>query len=303
MAHEAASSVAPTTVAAVPARRVRVALAQLAPTLGNVELNAQWHEEQILAAKEAGAQLIVFPELSLTGYYLRDIVPDVALDANGPLLARLAAVAGDMGLVIGFVEAGERDRYYNSAVWFERGQLVQVHRKVYLPTYGLFDERRYFAAGHRFRALESAVLGRVGLLVCEDLWHVSAAAIYQADEVDWLVCVANSPARGVSGPEVDTAETYRIVTRTYATLLGAGVIVVNRAGVEEGLCFWGGSMVVGPSGEVLGQAPAFDSALTIVDVDLGDLRRQRIMTPLGRDSRPEVTLAEFTRMQRRRYEE
>lgn len=303
MPHEPVTSIADSAAASAPSRRVRVALAQLAPTLGNLELNARWHEEQIGAARAAGAQLIVFPELSLTGYYLRDIVPDVAIPVNSPILTRLADAAGDLGLVVGFVEAGAGDRYYNSAAWFERGRLVQVHRKVYLPTYGLFDERRYFAAGHRFRALESSVLGRVGILVCEDLWHVSAAAIYQADEVDWLVCLANSPARGVSGPEVDTAETYRIVSRTYAKLLGAGVIMVNRAGVEEGLCFWGGSLVVGPSGEVLGEAPAFDPSLTIVEIDRGEIRRQRIMTPLGRDSRPEVTLAEFARLQRRRYED
>lgn len=289
-------------VSRVP-RRVRIALAQLAPMLGDVAVNASWHEERIVAARQAAADVIVFPELSLTGYYLRDIVPDVALAADSPLLGRLADAAGDMALAVGFVEAGTGDRYYNSAAWFEHGRLVHVHRKVYLPTYGMFDERRYFAAGDRFRAFESPALGRVGVLVCEDLWHVSAAAIYQADEVDWLVCLANSPARGVSGPEVDTADTYRHVTRSYATLLGAGVIVVNRAGVEEGLCFWGGSSVVGPGGDVLGQAAPFDPDLLYVDVDLGEFRRERLMTPLGRDTRLDVTWAEIDRIRRRRFSE
>ncbi len=304
MAQPAGVSTATATAGATgSARCLRIALAQLAPTLGNLAVNAGWHEQQIAAAKAAGANLIVFPELSLTGYYLRDIVPDVALTPTDPLLERLAALAGDAGLVVGFVEAGEGDRYYNSAAWFESGRLVHVHRKVYLPTYGLFDERRYFAAGRRFRALQSPLLGRVGLLVCEDFWHLSAAAIYQADDVDWLVCIANSPARGVSGPEVETAETYRTVARTYATLLGAGVVVVNRAGVEEGLCFWGGSLVIGPGGDVVGQAPPLDPALTLIEVDPAELRRQRIMTPLSRDSRLEVTLAELSRIQRQRYEE
>lgn len=284
-----------------PGRRRRVALAQIAPTLGDIDRNFELHVEQIERARGAGADAIIFPELSLTGYYLRDIVPEVALPIASPVVERLATLAGDTACVFGMVERGPGDRFYNSAVWTERGAVRGVHRKVYLPTYGLFDEGRYFAAGERIRAWNSPTLGRVGLVVCEDLWHVSIAAIYQADEIDWLVCIANSPARGVSGLTVATADTYSHVARTYATLLGAYVVVVNRAGVEEGLCFWGGSLVVGPSGEVLGQAPQLDPALTLIDVDPAELRRQRTITPLGRDHRLEVTLAELERIQRGRY--
>ena len=132
---------------------------------------------------------------------------------------------------------------------------MHVHRKVYLPTYGLFDEQRYFAAGERFQAFDTPRFGRVGILVCEDFWHLSAAAIMQAEEVDMLICVANSPARGVDGRPIRTAETYEHLAKSFAQLLGAVVMLVNRVGFEDGLCFWGGSMAVGPDGRTMAQAP------------------------------------------------
>jgi NAD+ synthase (glutamine-hydrolysing) len=173
---------------------------------------------------------------------------------------------------------------------------------VYLPTYGLFDEQRYFAAGERFLAFDTAQFGRVGILICEDFWHLSAATIMQAEEVDLLVCVANSPGRGVEGPKVRTAEAYEQFARTFAQLLGAVVIVVNRVGFEDGLCFWGGSMTVGPDGRIIAQGPMLDEALCIAAFDPAELRRQRLITPLARDERLLVTIEELNRIKRRRYE-
>jgi predicted amidohydrolase len=177
-----------------------------------------------------------------------------------------------------------------------------VHRKVYLPTYGLFEEQRYFSPGKRFQAFQSPRFGRLGILICEDLWHVSAVAVMQAEEVDVLVCVINSPARGVEGPKIGTAETYELLARTFSQLLGALVIIVNRVGFEDGLCFFGHSMAVGPDGRILGVAPQFDECLAIVRCDLADLRRQRLITPLGRDEQLLVTIEELERIKRRRYE-
>ena len=285
----------------MPASHVRVALAQIAPALGDLRHNLKLHVEQIEAARRENADLIVFPELSLTGYYLRDIVPDIALDADSPELAPLLEAAGDMSVVFGFVEQDPRHRFFNSAALAEGGRVTHVHRKVYLPTYGLFDEQRYFAAGHRVRAFQSAKLGRVGIVVCEDFWHISVATILQAEEIDWLICIANSPSRGVQGREVRTAHTYRHICQTYAQLLGTMVVLVNRAGCEEGLCFWGGSLVAGPSGDILGAAPPLDPALTVVDVDLAELRRERISTPLARDERLLLTIEELQRVKRNQY--
>ncbi len=281
---------------------LRVAMAQIAPFLANRERNLALHLAQIEAARQQDADLIVFPELSLSGYFVRDMVPDVAIGRSAPEIRRLVEAAGSAALVVGFVEESSRHRFYNAAFFAEEGRIVHLHRKVYLPTYGLFDEQRYFAAGERIRAFDTARFGRVGLLICEDFWHLSAAAIMQAEEIDMLICVANSPARGVDGPTIRTAETYEHLSKTFAQLLGAVVVLVNRVGFEDGLCFWGGSRVVGPDGRTLAEAPMLDESLTLAAIDLGELRRQRLITPLARDERLLLTIEELQRIKRRRYE-
>ncbi len=281
---------------------LRVALAQVAPVLGDLQKNLAMHLEQIKAARRQHADLIVFPELSLTGCFVRDMVPDLAVSPAGPEIARLIDAAGPMAMVVGLIEESRQHCFYNVALWAEGGRVIHVHRKVYLPTYGLFDEQRYFAAGQRFLAFDTARFGRVGILVCEDFWHLSAATIMQAEEVDLLVCASNSPARGAQGPKVRMAETYEQFAKTYAQLLGAVVIVVNRVGFEDGLCFFGGSLAAGPDGRTLAQSPPFDPALSVAAFDPAELRRQRLITPLARDERLLLTIEELNRIRRRRYE-
>jgi NAD+ synthase (glutamine-hydrolysing) len=279
----------------------RVALAQIAPVLADRQRNVGLHLEQIEQAREQEADLIVFPELSLTGYFVRDMVPDVAIAPDAPEIRALIDAAGPMALVLGFVEESPQHRFYNSVLYAEGGDVVHLHRKVYLPTYGLFDEQRYFAAGERFMAFDTARFGRMGILICEDFWHLSAAAIMQAEEIDVLVCPSNSPGRGIDGPQIRTAETYEHLSKAYAQLMGAMVIIVNRVGFEDGLCFWGGSSVTGPDGRTIAQAPMLDESLTLATFDTADLRRQRLITPLARDERLLLTIEELQRIKRNRY--
>ena len=278
-----------------------MALAQIAPVLADRQRNVGLHLEQIKAARAQEADLIVFPELSLTGYFVRDMVPDVAIAPDAPEIRELLDAAGPMAVVLGFVEESPQHRFYNTALYAEGGRVVHLHRKVYLPTYGLFDEQRYFAAGERFLAFDTARFGRMGILICEDFWHLSAAAIMQAEEIDVLICPSNSPGRGVEGPRVRTAETYEHLSKAYAQLMGAVVIVVNRVGFEDGLCFWGGSSVTGPDGRTIAEAPQLDESLTLATFDAADLRRQRLITPLARDERLLLTIEELNRIKRNRY--
>jgi NAD+ synthase (glutamine-hydrolysing) len=280
---------------------LRMALAQISPVLGDQERNLALHLERIEAARRQQADLIVFPELSLTGYFVRDMVPDLALSPTGPVIGRLIEAAGASSLVAGLVEESARHRFFNTAFFAEGGRIVHLHRKVYLPTYGLFDEQRYFAAGERIEAFDTARFGRVGILICEDFWHLSAAAIMQAEEVDLLICLANSPARGVDGPQIGTAQTSEQLCAAFAQLLGAVVVLVNRVGFEDGLCFWGGSMVVGPDGRTIAKAPMLDEALTLAVFDPAELRRQRLIAPLARDERLLLTIEELNRIKRQRY--
>ena len=277
-------------------------MVQMSPILGDRQRNLAMHLERIEEARGQDVDLIVFPELSLTGYFLRDIVPEVAMTRDAPELQELARAAAPAALVAGFVEEGPGHNFYNAAFYAQAGQVTHVHRKVYLPTYGLFEEQRHFTAGKRIAAFDTAQLGRVGLLICEDFWHLSAVTIMHAEEIDMLICPVNSPARGVDGPKIRTAETYERLTRAYAQLLGAVVLFVNRVGFEDGLCFWGGSMAVGPDGRTLAEAPPLDEAITIATFDPAELRRERLITPLGRDEQILLTLEELQRIKRRRYE-
>jgi predicted amidohydrolase len=281
----------------------RVALAQIAPVLGDRQRNLDLHLSQIAEARRQNADLIIFPELSLTGYFLRDIVPDVALHRDASELRQLAEAAALAALVVGFAEETPDHLFFNSALFAEAGKILHVHQKVYLPTYGLFEEQRYFARGRRMHAFNSQRFGRVGLLVCEDFWQIASATIMQAEGVDLLICVANSPARGVDGERIRTAETYERLSQTYAQLLGCVVVVCHRVGFEDGLCFYGGSIVVGPDGNLIAEAPTLDESLTIAEVDREELRRARMITPLARDVQLLLTLEELDRIKRERFAE
>ena len=304
-----AANVQPMADAADKRRRqpMRIALAQIAPVLANRERNLPLHLEQIEAARRQGADLIVFPELSLTGYFVRDMVPDVALGASAPEIEQLIDAAGEMALVFGFVEESPEHRFYNAALYADSGRAVHVHRKVYLPTYGLFDEARDLAPGNRFRAFEAPLRSagprrpwRAGVLLCEDLWHPSSAYLLARAGVDLIICPSASPGRGVGhGSELGTAQSYDVITRTYAQLFTAYVVYCNRVGYEDGINFWGGSRIVDPEGHLVGEPAGRDEGMPLHRLDLAALRRARIANPMLRDERHDIVDAESRRLHRR----
>ena len=175
--------------------RHTIALAQINPTLGDLERNLALHEKTAEEAIGRGAHLLVFPELSLTGYFLKDIVSSVALSLTSPFVSRLRDLSRRIDLVVGFVEETPEHLFYNAALYLSRGEIHHVHRKVYLPTYGIFDEQRYLAAGGRVRTFQTGI-GRCALLICEDMWHSSTAYVASLDGMDLLICLSSSPGRG-----------------------------------------------------------------------------------------------------------
>ena len=287
---------------------VLVALAQVAPRLGDVAANLERHLAILEEARAGGAHLVVFPELSLTGYFLKDLVPDVALRLDSAPVASLAAACAEVDAVVGCVVETPDFRYHNAVLYLSGGAVHHVHHKVYLPTYGLFDELRYMAPGDRFRAFE-APLRRAepprpwsaGLLICEDMWHPTAAALLARQGVDALLCPSSSPGRGVvQGAALGTALSYDHMTRTYAQLFTSYVVYCNRVGYEDGISFWGGSRVVGPDGAVIGEPAGSEEALVWHRLDLGTLRRVRLAYPLLRDERHSLNDDESDRLRVRR---
>jgi len=276
--------------------RLSVALAQIDPALGDRGRNLERHREWVKQAAEAGAQLLVFPELSLTGYFLKDLVPDSAIQLDSPQMRELAGLSADLDVVLGTVLESPDHRYFNASLYFSRGELQHVHRKVYLPTYGMFDEQRYFAPGDRFRSFATP-FGRAGILVCEDIWHLSSAYILSLEGVDMIICPSSSPGRGITTDErLGTAESYALVCRTYAQFLTTFFLYCNRVGFEDGANFWGGSMVIGPNGDIIAQQQDADEALVLAHIDLADVRRERLANPLLRDERIELTINELRRV-------
>ena len=277
-------------------RHFRLAVAQIAPTLGDLEKNLTLHEKMARQAIEQSANLLVFPELSLTGYFLKDQVPSVALRADSPLLQRFRELSLRVAMVLGFVEEAPDHRFYNAAAYLEGGEIRHIHRKVYLPTYGIFDEARYLAAGDRVRAFDTA-LGRMAILICEDLWHPAAPAIAAWDGAEILICPSASPGRGLGQAEpFQNATTWERTLRTCGDLLTSYVVYANRVGYEDGACFWGGSEVVTPGGETLAKARYLEEDLLLAEMDPGGLRRARMANPLLRDERMELTLRELSRI-------
>lgn len=278
---------------------IRIALAQTAPRLGLVAENLGRHLDLIAAARAAGADLVVFPELGLTGYQLQDLAAEVAMRLDDPRLGELAAAADGMSAIVSFVEEAPDHRLFIAAALLEDGRIRHVHRKLFLPTYGLFDERRFFAPGDALRAARSRLGIGIGIGVCEDFWHLPVPQLLALDGAQLLVNVSSSPGRDLAATNevgLGTATSWWTLMRTYAQLTTSVVVFVNRVGIDESIAFWGGSQVIAPSGRVVFGAPLFDEGLHIVDVDLRDVRRERIGLPLLRDERPELIVREYERI-------
>ncbi len=281
----------------------RVALAQIAPRLGELDANLALHLEAIQRARRQGAGLVVFPELSLTGYLLRDDVPEVALRIEDPRLARLLRASRDIDVVLGLVEESPGHRFYNAAAYLSGGRVLHVHRKVYLPTYGMFDEGRDFAAGDRFRTF-AAPFGPAGLLVCEDAWHPSAPWLLAQEGAEVLFVLSSGPTRGARPKQKDVSSVavWHQLLRTTAQFLTTFVVYVNRVGYEDGLNFGGGSIAVDPFGRELAALPALEPALAVTELDPEVLRRARTAYPLLRDEKLDLVRRELDRLLVRRYD-
>ncbi len=278
------------------AQRLLVRLAQVEVRLGDLDWNLQRHLEIIGRAATDGVDLLVFPELSLTGYYLRDLAYEVAVAADGPVMGRLAEAAGGMTVVVGFVEEDRRHRLFSSAAVLQGGKVAFVHRKVYLPTYGMFDEARYLTAGDRVRVFEWDGVGRVGIMICEDAWHPSVPLILSRQGADLMVATAASPAEGLWPGRMAVQAAWEDMLATYARLFQCIVLFCNRAGCEDGFAFWGGSGAWGPDGREICRAPLLQAAEVDCEIDLRDVRQARVSASLVADERDELTLRELERI-------
>ncbi len=278
---------------------MKVAVAQIECVLGDIARNVEKHIEYCEEAISKNAELIVFPELSLTGYSLKDINTDVALvPAKSSALKKLMQISKKLDIICGLAEEGERFEIFNSAAYFSGGAFKFSHRKVYPPTYGLFEELRYFSRGKDCFAHETK-FGKLALLVCEDLWHVSLPYIAAMDGAKILIGIAASPTKLVAGSE--SFVNYDVNTeqhRTFARLLSSYLIFANRVGYEDGVNFWGGSEVVDPFGNVVSVAKLFEEDMIYADIDLSEVKRARQQARHFLDEDMEITMMNLRRIQK-----
>ncbi|HEX2979627.1 MAG TPA: nitrilase-related carbon-nitrogen hydrolase [Anaerolineaceae bacterium] len=278
--------------------KISLALAQINTHLGNVEANLEKHLALIRDARGQGADLLIFPELSLTGYVLQDLVPTVSHrpTADDPVFQPLLEASRDIDLMVGFVDEDNRHRFFISSAYLSRGEVVHVHHKVYLPTYGLFDEGRFFAWGDSVRAFDTR-FGRAGMLICEDFWHASPPYLLWLDGADLFLFGSASPGRGLtSAPQLESARWVEHINRAYASLFTSFVVHANRVGYEDGLNFWGGATIFDPNGELVVRGPGFEEALVVSQIDLNQLHRTRARLPLLRDERTALIQRELKRI-------
>ena len=278
--------------------KLTLALAQINTRLGDVSANLEKHLSLIQEARSAQADLVIFPELSLTGYVLQDLASAVAHRpaADDQAFKHLLEASRSIDLLVGFVEEDSRHRFYIAAAYLSQVAVLHVHHKVYLPTYGLFDEGRFFAWGDSIRAFDTR-FGRLGILICEDFWHASPPYLLWLDGADLFLFASASPGRGLRDePQLESAHWVEHINQAYASLFTAFVAHTNRVGYEDGLNFWGGSTVFDPNGELLAKGPYHQEALTLAQIDLNQLHRTRARLPLLRDERTALVMREMNRI-------
>ncbi len=266
---------------------ITISLAQMSPIPGDLDANRETVIRFGRQAIEHRSHLIVFPELALTGYQLRERTPDLALRRDDPFWDPLLKLSRDIAILVGFV-LEENDEYYNAAALLTEGRVAFIHRKTFLPNYGPFEEGKWFSPGKKWSCFEFGGF-ILGVLICEESWHLAPAYMYYLHRVDLLCILTNSCNFGrPTDDPTSSAFACKVQNAFYARMLNAYVCFTNRIGREGDLLFWGGSEVVDPLGNRLVQAPEFAEALITASVQRQILKQARYATPLRRDEKLEL---------------
>jgi prepilin-type processing-associated H-X9-DG protein len=279
---------------------LKLALAQIDCRLADLETNLQTHREIAKIAAQQGAQIIIFPELSLTGYHLQEKTAEVALLENASQLEPLRQQSRQIDILAGLVLESPDHRMHNSALYFSGGKILHRHDKVYLPTYGRFEEGKYFARGGRLRAFDNA-FSRCGILICEENWHSSAANVLWLDGAKIFFsihCASAASAAPLSLAPSTSPGACRVLSQFYAKMFGAYFIFVNRIGNEGPFHFWGGSQIIDPFGEAEATAKIDAPDLLVHSLDLEKIRAARMEMPLLRDEDIALMRRELARLQK-----
>jgi len=262
---------------------INVALAQISCKIGDKKHNINKMKQKVEEAKKKDANIIIFPELSLTGYSTRDLTYELAEPIPGPSVKLLEenAKRENIHMIFGMLEQSEKARavLYNTAVLLGPKGFIGKYRKMHLPTHSVFEEKRYFRLGYQAPVFETKI-GKLGLIICYDAFFPEVSRLLRLKGAQFIICISASPATRRRFFEVLTAA--RAIENTVF------LAYVNLVGVENGLQFWGGSRLIAPSGSIITQAKYDEEDLVTGRIDYADLERTEAFVPTLRDLRPEL---------------
>ncbi|WP_372683903.1 nitrilase-related carbon-nitrogen hydrolase [Desulfosarcina sp.] len=295
---------------------MKVGVYQTDPVLLDVKTNLATTIEKIEAAKAEGVDLVVFPELSLTGYFVRERYHEAALRMDSPEIRKLVGTTKGTAAVVGFIEESPAMNFYNSALVAVDGEILFAYRKLNLPNYGVFEERKIFSGGKHVRVFKLKGL-TIAPFICNDLWHPSLPYLGVTQKADIFITMFNS-SRGSMGNEFSNIESWNIINRFYSRVFGVYNLCANRVGCEvfedlrSDTCkptdsgfeavddnpfrFWGGSEIINPFGQAIITAALFDPDAIFADISRDIVRKKRILLPYLRNDDPYFTHRELGRI-------
>jgi predicted amidohydrolase len=261
---------------------IAVTVAQYNPELLALETNFSAHADLIRQAERSGAELLLFPELSLTGFQLGRRTPEVAMRRDDARLLELARLAPPMLVVLGFVEEASPGEYYNAIAYLQGGRVIDVYRKINLPTYGGLEEGKWYHEGDDLVLVECKPHWRTCGLICADLWNPALVHCAMLRRPELLLAPVNS-ASAIVSEAFSNENNWQTNVTFYAMLYGIPVLMANRYGAEGDAWFWGGSRILGPRGEVLALAED-RTCLISATLDLASITAARFDHPAMRDA-------------------
>jgi predicted amidohydrolase len=298
---------------------MKACIYQTDPVLLDVKANIEDAIEKIRAAKAERADLVVFPELSLTGYFVGDRYHEAALRMDSAQIRRLVAATKGTAAVVGFIEESKALNFYNSALVAVDGEILYAYRKLNLPNYGVFEERKIFSGGKHVRVFKYKGL-TFAPLICNDLWHPSLPYLGVTQKADVFITLFNS-SQGSMGDDFSNIESWHIINRFYSRVFGIYNLCANRVGLETleerrtidpeapDTCdscdpatdanpfrFWGGSEIINPYGQPIANAQLYHPDMIDADLSRDLIRRKRIALPYLRNDDPFFTHRELGRI-------
>ncbi len=276
-------------------KTVKIALAQISSKFGDVAHNIEKHLDYASKAKNQGADIVVFPELGLTGYNLRDLAWEISLKADGKELGAIKKTSKDIAIVCSFPHMCDDHLPRIASAFVCGGEFLHIYHKVHLPTQGMFEELRYFAPGKCIRAFDTP-FGRFGHIICRDVWHPEQTFVLATDGAEAILICSAIPARSLRPDGYAIQKSFETTCTNTASSNQLFLVSCNKVGFEDGTPFLGNSIALSPTGRILGRLPELDETMGIFELNGPELARARAKTALFRESKPELIKSELERI-------